>query len=56
MISQLDIVIDLLRKCRKEELKIFKSYLKAFDIGTGKFRSKSLILLELIQKQSAVSS
>lgn len=50
MISQLEVITDLFKKCRKEELKIFRSYLKAFDPGTGKFRSKSYILFELINK------
>ena len=51
MIDQLDIVKDLLGKCRKEEIKTFHAYLKALDPGTSSYRSKSSKLLEIILKK-----
>ena len=51
MKSQLAGIKDLLSKCGKEEIKTFNAYLRAFDPGTGKYRSKSLHLLELLKKK-----
>lgn len=51
MKSQLAGIKDLLSKCGKEEIKTFHAYLRAFDPGTGKYRSKSLHLLELLRKK-----
>ncbi len=54
MKSQLDGIKDLLSKCGTEEIKTFNAYLRAFDPGTGKYRSKSLHLLELLRKKSTL--
>lgn len=55
MKSQLDGIKDLLSKCGTEEIKTFNAYLRAFDPGTGKYRSKSLHLLELIRKKPTLN-
>ncbi len=52
MKSQLSGIKDLLSKCGTEEIKTFHAYLRAFDPGTGKYRSKSLQLLELLKKKN----
>ncbi len=54
MKSQLDGIKDLLKKCSSEELKTFSAYLRAFDPGTGKYRSKSVQLLELLRKKATL--
>src|SRR5574338_478830 len=48
MIGQFDIVKDLVSKCKREEIKSFRSFLTAFDSGTGKHRGKSLKLLNYL--------
>jgi len=52
MKSQLNGIKDLVGKCGKEELKTFSAYLRAFDPGTGNYRSKSFQLLELLKKKT----
>ena len=55
MLSKLEIVIDLIRRCRKEEIKTFRTFLKALDPATSGFRSKSVKLLELLIRNNNIS-
>lgn len=55
MKNQLNGITDLLSKCGKEEIKTFHAYLKVFDPGTGKYRSKSIQLLEFLIKDTSLN-
>ncbi len=56
MIDQLEIVTDLLYKCRKEEIKTFRAYLKVLDSGSSTFRNKSVRVLDVLLKNRNISN
>src|SRR5215218_8369825 len=55
MISQFDVIKDLLRKCRKDELKVVKAFITTFNEGSGTHKNKSLNLIELLLKKKDIS-